>query len=323
MPELGSILDSLCHKNVLLIGDFILDVHHRGKAVGISGEAPVIVALDEGTDVSFGGAALVASNILALGGRVTFVFRGGEDEYAGYASRFAHQNLRARIFRDPGDKTVVKERFVVNGQKVLRWDRFATVPLSSESERSILSFVEENLEQYDKLVVSDYRHGLLTERLASSLVSLARSRKKPIYVDSQIRRDIGNHAWYRGASLICFNLKEALTICPGFDENFSEKSLRAMHEGMGGSDIIVKLGPRGSMGLIGGNHISAEPFCVEAIDAVGAGDAYVAALAVLDDEISESELRVANIWAALSTTISGTEPPTMAMLRKAIHGIQE
>ena len=68
--------------NVLVIGDAMVDKFIVGRVTRISPEAPVPVVAFDHDMYRMGGAANVASNIVALGGHVTLVTVTGRDEAA-------------------------------------------------------------------------------------------------------------------------------------------------------------------------------------------------------------------------------------------------
>src|SRR3989344_2343381 len=247
--EHEKILQNLPKSKVLVIGDLILDIHREGKALGISVETPTLVVKHEDSRVSHGGAGLFVRNILALGGETTFITLLGDDEYAAHAENFSHPNLKKAIFREKDRTTIVKERFWSNNHKLLCWDRLDNRSISTETEEAIFSFIKENLPLFDKLIISDYRHGLIGKEFARRLVLLAKEIGKPVYVDSQVAQNIGNHKWYEGANLFCLNEKEALSVDSEFNNANLEESLVRLSKILGGSDIILKLGVKGSVGL--------------------------------------------------------------------------
>ena len=70
MSAAGPLIDRIAGRSVLVIGDVMLDHFVYGRVTRISPEAPVPVVQFEREDFRLGGAANVASNIVALGGRV-------------------------------------------------------------------------------------------------------------------------------------------------------------------------------------------------------------------------------------------------------------
>ena len=66
-------------KNILVIGDVILDQYIQGSVSRISPEAPVPVVLEKDSFYTPGGAANVAHNLRGLGAGVTLIGRIGDD----------------------------------------------------------------------------------------------------------------------------------------------------------------------------------------------------------------------------------------------------
>ena len=310
---------SLKASKVLLIGDLILDEYRYGTALGLSAETPTVVGRDDSTTVSLGGAGLLCRNILALGGKVEFLSLLGDDDYQQYATRFRHRNLSKIFLSEPGRKTTVKSRFWVSGYKLLQWDRLDNRPIGPDLEKTIISTVKARLASFDKLVVSDYRHGLIPESLAHSLVSLAAKQRKPIYIDSQVSQQSGNHRWYTGATLFCLNKREAITVNADFGSHPLETALPALQKNLKAQTVVVKLGEKGCTALLGKRLVHALPPGVQTQDTTGAGDAFFAVLSLLPASLVESHLMLANTWAALSTTLRGAQPPDLSMLAEFLR----
>lgn len=319
MSTAGQLIQSLSLSRVLLIGDVILDEYRWGTALGLSAETPTIVARDDKTTMSLGGAGLLCRNALALGGSVKFVSLVGDDEYRQYTGQFLHDNLTKVFLEDPGRKTTVKSRFWVSGYKLLQWDRLDNRFIDATLEREIVSLIRSDLASHDKLIVSDYRHGLLTETLAHSLVELSKQSGKPLYVDSQVSQRAGNHRWYTGANLFCLNRREALTVDDAFDSRPIEESLAVLRETLKADNLVVKLGEKGCIALLGTRLVSAAPPSVQVRDTTGAGDAFFSVLSLAPEPLSESYFTIANTWAALSTTLAGAQPPALSMLDETLR----
>jgi len=306
---------------VIVIGDLIIDIYHQGKILGACVEtsrfSPKKVIKDEILRVSAGGAGFLVRNMLALGGNVIFLTCLGGDDYAQAEATLSHSRLKKIVLKDPKRKTTVKERFWVDGCKVLAWDRLDNKFISPALEKKILNFTKDNIKNIDKVIVSDYRHGLITKSLAGKLVRLAKTSKKPIYVDSQVAQNKTNHAWYRGADLFCLNVKEAKSIDSKFTETEIKKSLLRIQKFLQAKDIVLKLGDKGSASLLGEKFIITPVLKIKAVDTTGAGDAFFAVLA-LSKNLTEKELKIASTWAGLKTTFYGTQTPALADLKKYI-----
>jgi D-beta-D-heptose 7-phosphate kinase/D-beta-D-heptose 1-phosphate adenosyltransferase len=306
-------------KRILVVGDLILDGFHHGDYIGQSlSHAKTPVALRRTTNYTWGGAGFLVRNILALGGEVSFISVIGKDNFAELANTFTHQRLKKLFLQITGRPTTVKERFLIGNKRILNWHHLDNSPLSQTQERFILSKIRAELPNVDKVVVSDYRHGLLSKALAGSIVTLCRKAEKPLYVDSQISyAHAENHTWYKGASLFCLNRKEAKSIDARFIVGKPISFIR-LQKLLQTANIVVKLGDEGSVAQLGGDYIETKAHKIKEIDAVGAGDAFMAALSLGDTPPTRSDLETANVWAALSATKIGTEAPSLSEFKKVI-----
>src|SRR5579859_3398794 len=78
--ELLALVGDLQNKKVVVIGDVMLDVYIQGTVARISPEAPIpVVEINEDDRKMPGGAANVAANITALGGRSAIIGTVGKD----------------------------------------------------------------------------------------------------------------------------------------------------------------------------------------------------------------------------------------------------
>ena len=82
----------------------------------------------------------------------------------------------------------------------------------------------------------------------------------------------------------------------------------------------MKLGSRGAITLWNRQFLKIKAYKVKAVDVCGAGDAFLAAFSLGDRTRPKESLEIANIWAALSTTIHGTIPPRRSDLVKILKG---
>jgi len=315
------LINSFAEKKILVIGDTILDVHVYGRTVCKCLDAPAIEAEELNTEITFGGAGLVTNNILELGGCVHLFSVIGEDKDGEYYKNFTHPQLSKNLIIDKNRRTTVKKRFVVDGHKMLQINQVDNNDINNDLEKKLMESVELFIEKADSIFVLDAQHGLLTENLIRQLINFGKKYGKPIYVDSQISHRGSRHGIYQGADCLFLNLNEAKAIDSGFDVGSPEKSLEKIKHKLNINNVVVKLGSGGSIALFNDKFIKTPPYVVEAIDTCGAGDAFLAAFSLGNREFPEDSLTIANIWAALSTTIRGTKPPQKEDLIKVCKNL--
>jgi len=318
LTDLEGIVNRFASARVLLLGDTILDIYTYGTAMGLSAETPTIVARRKEVKHSLGGAALVCRNLLELGAAVDFVTLVGGDEEAAHVRGFASPKLKMHAVSDPGRPTTVKHRFWVDGYKLFQLDQRDDKAVSEAIGNEVLAQVEQALPETDIVVISDYRHGLLSPQVVADLLPKLHAAGKPVYVDSQVSQTAANHKLYRGGCVICLNLKEARCIDPAFTPERTAVAFATLNRELDTDRIVVKLGEDGAMFQNGSQVTHAPANKVSVVDTTGAGDAFLSAFCLAGIANPEGALRLANRWAGLSVQIHGTIPPNKSDLMNAI-----
>lgn len=313
---------SLKKHSVLLIGDSMLDEYVYAEEVCTALDAPVPEAEFHKASLSFGGAGLVASNIVALGGKVHFLTIVGKDQDAAHYQKFEHPNLQKILFVDSTRKTTLKSRWYVDGKKILQVNKVDNHYISTPQQHRILADLKKVLPLVDVVVISDPQHGMLPKALVQKIIAAAHASKKNVYVDTQISHRPGNFHFYRGADAIFLNEAEARAALSEFDARRGRYVLEELQKVLRIQNVIVKLGARGSMGLIGERYYRVPAHRVAIVDACGAGDAFLAAFAVYGGLSPYRRMQTANVWAALSTTVHGTVPPQRSRFVSALKNLR-
>jgi rfaE bifunctional protein kinase chain/domain len=190
---------------VVVVGDVMLDRFIVGHVTRISPEAPVPVVRFQSEHVRLGGAANVANNIAALGGRAALVGVVGTDRAAAHvreqltAANIPHDGL----VEDPQRPTTEKVRVVTErNQQVARIDYERDADAGGDVERAIVARVARLGAGARALLASDYLKGSITRAVVEALL---RRTGTPLIVDPKIP----HLACYAGATLITPNHHEA------------------------------------------------------------------------------------------------------------------
>ncbi len=204
--ELEKLFENFKNKKVLVIGDIILDRYIFGKVIRISPEAPVPVVDVYEESYRLGGAANVANNIIALGGKAYLSGIIGK----GSAGRIVRDLLLEKgisqeyIFED-SRRTTVKTRVIGGTQQIVRFDIEDRRRLEGKAKELFLSMIKEALKNFDAVIVSDYRKGVISEELCRILVT--HKNKNGIFV--AVDPKVGHFRLYKNVSLITPNIAEA------------------------------------------------------------------------------------------------------------------
>ncbi len=295
-------------KNILVIGDSILDHFIHSNAAGLSLETPTLLAEPQKEEFLWGGAGNVVENLLELGAKVGFLTLLGDKDSHHFLDH-TYENLSLYAVIDPRRKTTVKSRFFVKKgntiYKHLELHKLNNFPINKESEQKVLEILKEKISDYNTVLVVDQaenNNGMMSDKLIEEVKKLCKENKKILIVNSQVFRRKPNHAKYSGADIISLNVKEAKEILPEFSfERINELS------GVLNSNICLTLGSEGSILYLNGKLYKEQGIKIEEVDSCGAGDSFLSAFSLSNPLKNPGlALKIGNIWAGLSATKLGT-----------------
>ncbi len=321
-----SFLDTIgqfAKKELLVIGDLMLDRFIWGDVERISPEAPVPVLRVASESVRLGGAANVIHNVRSLGGRVTACGIVGNDT----AGRRVLQELRrvgasaAGVFSDPAYQTIQKTRVIAQPrhQQIVRLDRENHEPIADRCLERLRNFVLERAARCDGIVVSDYGKGVVHEALLVLLGQLARQKNILCVIDP--KRE--NYSRYAFPTLVTPNKDEAsqaagVTI---HDDDTLAAAGRKLVKKWRAMAVLITRGPEGMSLFRRGSvkHFPTEP--KDMFDVTGAGDTVVAvcALALACGSSFEEAAVMANTAAGLVGDEVGTVAVAVEKFKSAIR----
>ncbi len=271
----------LAGRTVLIIGDLMLDQFVMGGVDRISPEAPVPVVRFDREEYRLGGAANVAHNVMALGGRVQAIGLAGADDAGGrLRAELARLGIDAAgIVTDARRCTTRKLRVVTSrNQQVARIDYEDDREVDGETEAAIISRIEQSSPAADAILVSDYLKGVVSRAVAAAAIAAAKRRGIPLLVDPKVP----HIDYYAGASLITPNHHEAeavthMRIRTSADALAAAKKFRERAQC---DSVLLTRGEQGLtlLGPDGDAELPAE--AREVSDVTGAGDTVIATMAL-------------------------------------------
>lgn len=307
---------------VLVIGDLMLDRYIWGQVERISPEAPVPVVRVTRESLHAGGAGNVAANIRSLGGAVVTCGVIGKDQ----AGHRLQQELRAigantiGVLTDRAMTTTSKTRIIAHSQQVVRLDREQNESLDLRVRSQLRRFVQQQVQDCDVVVVSDYGKGVIDADLLEQLAVL-REHQCFVYVIDPKRR---NYVHYRGATLVKPNKEEAGQAA-GIDIR-SEASLQQAGTQLldlwQAEAVLVSRGEEGMSLFKRGAEVQHFPTTArEIFDVTGAGDTVLAtcALALGAGATLEEATILANHAAGIVVGKVGTATVTPIELKAALQ----
>ncbi|MCI5049323.1 MAG: D-glycero-beta-D-manno-heptose-7-phosphate kinase [Rickettsiales bacterium] len=314
---------------VLCIGDIMLDRFVYGSVSRISPEAPIPVISRDSEKRMLGGCGNVARNLVSLGAQACLISVIGDDAIGKQLTALVAEEdkLVPYLITEKDRITTEKTRFVSGTQQLLRCDLETKEAIQADTIKTLKQLIEEELPNYDVVILSDYGKGVLQDTLIEHIIALANKLDKPVFIDPK-RKDLST---YKQATLISPNLnelaqasqKEAIKTDAEIVESAAAliKDNQLQH-------MLVTRGQDG-MSMISANgdvtHIQAQ--AKEVYDVSGAGDTVIATLACAHavGVSIENAARIANIAAGIvvgrmgTATIHRTDIKTALYTHETVH----
>jgi rfaE bifunctional protein kinase chain/domain len=295
-------------KQVLVIGDVMLDHYVFGSVDRLNPEAPIPL-LDMKTETnSTGGAGNVAKNAAQLGATVTLLSVVGEDHTAEHLKAAASaEGYTLHAVSDSSRPTPCKTRFLAGSQQLLRVDHEVRTEIGPAHEREMIRLITLHATECDAILVSDYAKGVVTKRIAAHILGIAKVHAILVAVDgkpSALR-------YFKGAAFMSPNRKEAcealglpeaqslqpIELAERFAEEFETTACITLS-----ADGMIAVGPDQAPVQVPQTYVR------EVFDVSGAGDTAIVTtlLARLSGATWEEALQLANTAAAVVIAKIGT-----------------
>ena len=264
------IIEQFPTKKILVVGDVVLDQYIHGTVERINPEAPVPILHAHTETQQSGGAGNTAKKVSVV----------GTDDLAAQVRAAANQEkYQVEMISDASRPTTRKIRYIAASQQMLRVDYEETHSIAAATEEQLIAAITAQTDDVAGIIVSDYDKGVITEKVAQAVTTLAKNKNIPLAVDVKPT----HAAWFTGATFISPNLKEGrafLGLDPYRHDDIDWHELAVkLHQEMK-TDVYLTLSADGIYVVTSdtpGKHVP-QPHQVEVADTSGAGDTAIVVL---------------------------------------------
>ncbi|MBU0716877.1 MAG: adenylyltransferase/cytidyltransferase family protein, partial [Planctomycetes bacterium] len=274
-------LDKLKTTRVLVIGEAIFDEYCYCIPDAMSNKTPTLSARFESEEVFAGGVVAVGNHLAGLAGQVNVLACAGKDNNDETVTLNQAAGVTTSTIVRPDAPTVRKRRFVhrILNQKLFEVTFLDDRPISPETEAEFIGQIDQLVPHVDVAIVLDFGHGFFTPAVVDRL----RERAPFLAVNAQINssnRGFNSIRKYNGADYI--SVDEYEIRLPFGDRYGALRDLiHRLSEETGCRRINVTLGSNGTVYYDGADFHQAPVVTNQSVDALGAGDAFLAATALL------------------------------------------
>jgi D-beta-D-heptose 7-phosphate kinase/D-beta-D-heptose 1-phosphate adenosyltransferase len=180
--EILKTINGVCKKNVVVIGDILLDEYIYGMVNKVSTGIQIPIVDKESVDYRLGGAANVAANVAGISYCTTLVGRCADDD-AGNMVRKLCESYHVNLKGYESEKTTVKQRIYIDNQQVSRLDTNSYTESVEAELTSILTEIN-----VDVVIIADYLYGVVTQDVLDIATEFCKDSSIPLFLTS---RDLG------------------------------------------------------------------------------------------------------------------------------------
>lgn len=314
-------VDALSDMKVAVLGESIIDVYHYTEPMGQIGKGTALGVKALEAEKFAGGAIAVANHIAGFAQSVALLSVLGEKQSeVEFISSKLQPNVTPVWGMTSDAPTIVKKRYVANGEKLFEVYHYEPQPDLSEAEKVLCEWMGQNLSHYDAVVVPDFGNGSISEKMIHCLQAHAPF----LAVNTQLNS--GNRGYhvitrYPKADFISLNEPELRLAT---HDRYGELSMLAeqVRQQLKAQAISITRGAKGVMSLVEGEKIITVPaLATKVVDRVGAGDAYLAIASILLAKGAPLEVAsfIGSVAAALDVQIvCNREPINPVLLKKTL-----
>tara|TARA_B100000900_G_scaffold30547_1_gene23195 strand:- start:1467 stop:2396 length:930 start_codon:yes stop_codon:yes gene_type:complete len=302
-------------KNILVIGDIMLDKYSHGSVTRMSPEAPVPIVDINKIEYKPGGASNVAKNLSALGMKVTLLGITGDDpELKELIKVLRHTDIKFDPVKDITIRTSLKSRVIGNDQHLMRLDHEDRN--KTKLHNDLLKKIEKYIKQTDLVILSDYDKGVI-KPIANKVIDIANNNKIKVLVDPKG----ADFSVYKNSFLVKPNeLEFSVIVGQTKNKNQMIEKGKKLKKDLNINSLLLTLGKNGMILFEKNSVISFPTSQKDVYDVTGAGDTVISVLAasLASNKTLKKSCEIANIAAGLSIQHLGTVSISKSNINNAI-----
>lgn len=269
-------------KNILILGDIIIDNSYYGYANRLAPEGSFPVVNVYKTDKSLGTMGNVINNIIDFFDNIFTVICLNSDGIDKIKELLPNKVI-SKMFIQENRNIIIKNRIFCNNKIISRFDEEHIIPIETSIENKINKYISQMIHKIDIVIISDYAKGFLTDNILKKTIQLCKENNIFIAVDPKGK----DYIKYKNVSLIKPNKKEAelffgntIDISENYDK-YSEKIINNLNI----KYLLTTLGNEGMcLSYKDHNnkiiHIKKNIIASSVTDVTGCGDSIISAIVI-------------------------------------------
>jgi len=268
---------------VLVIGEAIIDKYVFCEALGKSGKEPILALREIKTEQYYGGSLAISNHLSNFCKSLKlFTMIGQKREYQKDIIKNKAKNISINFFYKSNSPTIVKKRFVdsINKNKILGVYEINDELINIKQQNNIQTHLNKLKGKIDHIIISDYGHGFISERIAKKIIGICKS----VSLSAQLNAaNLGMHTINKYKKIETLVINEMELRQEMKDRNsLIKKLMKKLTKNIKIKNLIVTRGKNGSIlyDKINNEFIECPAFASSVVDKVGAGDAMLSVISI-------------------------------------------
>jgi D-beta-D-heptose 7-phosphate kinase / D-beta-D-heptose 1-phosphate adenosyltransferase len=206
-------------KNILLLGDIVIDKYYFGHCKRLAPEGPFPVVSINRITKKLGCLGNVLENIKDFFDTIYLITCINENTIQPLINKIEkYQNIEHFNIHQDNRELIIKNRIFADNQYISRFDEEIINDVNIKNEKIIIDYIKNIIDYIDIVLISDYNKGFLTYTLTQNIINLANKNGKVTFIDPK-----GNdYTKYKNCTLIKPNKQEAIDF---FKENITTENI--------------------------------------------------------------------------------------------------
>ncbi len=270
---------------VLVIGETIIDNYVFCEAIGKSGKEPHLVLKEQYSKEYMGGVIAIAKHLETFCKKITVISCLGNEhkKYQAKLNKYFDKNVSFKYIEKINTPTIIKKRYVdyLSNNKLFGAYSFNDRELNFSENKKFEKIIIKNIKNHDVILVSDYGHGLINNKIANKLCG---QNPNKIFLNAQLNAaNYGHHTLLKYKKFNSLIINESELRHEMRDRYSKIENLIKLFSGRINLNSILLT--RGSRGCIlykkkSNNFFYCPALAKNVVDKVGGGDAMLSIAAL-------------------------------------------
>ena len=169
--------EKMMAQNILLVGETIIDEYIPCNALGMAGKDPIMTLQKLKGEKYPGGALAIANHLAEFSKSINIIsYLGEARQYEDYIVNNLKQGITVDAISKSNSPTILKRRYldIEKKNKIIGVYDINDADINEKEENVLLDLLAGKIEQADVVIIADYGHGLLTNKVINYIIKHAK-----------------------------------------------------------------------------------------------------------------------------------------------------